>query len=89
MALRADIVMGGHDHSYERLYLDGIHYIVNGLGGAVPYGFQNSMPGSQIRYAGVFGAMLADVADDGKSIVFRAITTDNLLVDHVAIAPSP
>jgi hypothetical protein len=85
----ADIVMGGHDHSYERLHRDEIYYFVNGLGGAVPYGFQSSMPGSQIRYAGVFGAMLADVAEDGKSIVFRAITTDNLLVDHVAIAPSP
>ena len=29
----ADIVIGGHDHDYERLHRDGIVYIVNGLGG--------------------------------------------------------
>ena len=30
----AEVVMAGHDHSYERIDADGITYIVNGLGGA-------------------------------------------------------
>src|SRR5690606_31883007 len=29
----ADIVLNGHDHNYERLQVNGLTYIVNGLGG--------------------------------------------------------
>lgn len=35
--LDVDIAITGHDHSYEHLYLDDIHYIVTGGGGAPLY----------------------------------------------------
>jgi tartrate-resistant acid phosphatase type 5 len=35
----ADVVISGHDHTYERISRDGIWYLVNGLGGAGQYDF--------------------------------------------------
>ena len=36
----ADMVLSGHDHTYERLSVDGLPYIVNGIGGKSIYDFQ-------------------------------------------------
>jgi hypothetical protein len=33
----ADLVLTGHDHLYERIRVDGLNYVVNGLGGAEMY----------------------------------------------------
>jgi hypothetical protein len=85
----ADLVLAGHDHTYERLKIGGLPYIVNGLGGAVSYGFNTPLEGSEARYAGVFGALLADVSEGGTTVLVRVITTDGLLVDHAALSPQP
>jgi hypothetical protein len=37
----ADVVLAGHDHTYERLEEDGLTYIVDGLGGNGIYDFEN------------------------------------------------
>ena len=29
----ADAVLAGHDHTYERLFINGVTYFVNGMGG--------------------------------------------------------
>jgi hypothetical protein len=85
----ATMVMGGHDHSYERLVVDGLTYFVNGLGGAVPYNFSMAkISGSVVRYTGGFGAMLVEVPQGGGSLILKAITTTGLLIDHVAF-PAP
>lgn len=47
----ADIVIGGDEHSYERLVVDGFPYIVQGAGGAPLNSFWRTIdPGSQFRY---------------------------------------
>ena len=47
----ATIVLGGHDHDYERLEIDGFPYIVNGVGGSgYLYDFWEIVPGSLVRY---------------------------------------
>jgi hypothetical protein len=68
----ADAVLSGHDHTYERINLDGIVYFVNGLGGRSPYGFDSPIPGSQVRYNDNHGAMLVDADENG--ITFQFIT---------------
>jgi hypothetical protein len=57
----ADVVLTGHEHSYERLSVDGLPYFVNGLGGGPIYNFGTPLPESQIRYNAGYGAMLVTV----------------------------
>lgn len=56
----ADLVLTGHDHTYERLEIDELTYIVNGLGGGPIYPFGFPLPGSQIRYNNDHGALLIE-----------------------------
>ena len=51
-----DIVFSGHAHLYERLLVDGQPYIVNGLGGRVPYNFSTALSTSLVRYNTLHGA---------------------------------
>lgn len=83
----ASAVFAGHEHSYERLRVGGMTYIVAGLGGASLYNFNAPLKGSQLRVAGDFGAVLVDVPESQVSMIVRTITVKSLLVDHVAIAP--
>lgn len=57
----ADAVLSGHDHTYERLLVDGIPYFVNGVGGAARYAFRTPLPESQFRYNAGYGALLVAV----------------------------
>jgi len=75
----ADVVMAGHDHTYERLLIDDLLYFVNGLGGRSKYGFGSPIPGSQVRYNDDYGAMLVDSYQD--SIVFKFYSRANELID--------
>ncbi|HET6856286.1 MAG TPA: discoidin domain-containing protein [Streptomyces sp.] len=58
---KADLVLGGHDHHYERFApqnangqakADGIVQIVGGMGGASPYSIEEIQPNSQKRISG-------------------------------------
>jgi tartrate-resistant acid phosphatase type 5 len=47
----AQLVISGHDHTYERINHDGITYVVNGLGGAPRYNLGGvPVTGSQIFF---------------------------------------
>ncbi len=81
----ADIVVSGHDHTYERIQRDGIVYFVNGLGGIQRYGFGVSVEGSQVRYNAGFGAML--VEGDSESITIQFINTNGEVIDTWRAAP--
>jgi hypothetical protein len=59
----ADAVISGHDHTYERISVDGIAYFVNGLGGHSIYNFNTPVSGSQVRYNGDYGAMRVNASD--------------------------
>ncbi len=72
-------VMSGHDHVYERLLINNIPYFVSGLGGAEKYGFSTPVKGSQVRYAGDFGAML--VKASLNKITFQFINRKGKVID--------
>ena len=74
----ASIVLSGHDHDYERFSVDGLTYIVNGVGGASLRAFKTPIAGSQVRFAGEFGAKFPQVVveDDADGIGAVAMQVD-------------
>lgn len=79
----ATAMLSGHDHTYERLEIDGFPYFVNGLGGASRYWFLLPAAGSQIRYNKDYGAMLIEATL--QRITFRFITRDGQEIDRHVI----
>jgi tartrate-resistant acid phosphatase type 5 len=79
----ADAVLSGHDHTYERNFVDGIVYFINGLGGDSIYDFSISIPGSQVRYNGDYGAMRIHAND--VSITFEFINASGEVIDTYTI----
>jgi hypothetical protein len=70
----AEVVLAGHDHTYERLEIDGIPYFVNGLGGASRYGFPvTPMAETKFRYNEDFGAMRVTATPADITYEFFAI----------------
>lgn len=72
----ASAVIGGHDHSYERIVVNGIMYFVNGLGGKSIYSFNAPVSGSQVRYNNNFGAMLINSYYDSLVFKFFSVSTN-------------
>lgn len=79
----ADAVLTGHDHTYERIFQNGIPYFVNGLGGASIYPFASVVAGSQVRYNSDYGAMVVDA--DNSAMTFRFLNRANGEVDSYTI----
>ena len=79
----ADVVLAGHDHCYERLHLDGIMYIVSGLGGASLYSFAEPTQGSVARYNESYGATLLEANSEELRSSFFNI--EGKLIDTVTI----
>ena len=83
-----DVVMGGHDHDYERLDVGGTPYFVNGAGGASLYPFTNlgNLPSeatSIVRYNEDHGAMLVTATSSG--ITYQFYTADGVLIDDYTV----
>jgi hypothetical protein len=83
----ADVVLAGHDHTYERILQDGILYFVNGLGGNNIYAFGTPLPGSQVRYNDDYGAMLVEASE--SQIVFQFIARTGAVIDTYTLTASP
>ncbi len=81
--LGIDLVLAGHDHTYERAVVGGLTFLVNGLGGAQEYEFKQTVPGSQFRYQAKHGAQLAVVTKDELDITF--VNVDGEHIDHVVL----
>ena len=81
----ADVVLSGHDHTYERISpLGDILYFVNGLGGKSIYDFRDEeVLGSQVQYNGDYGAMLVDVFI-GR-IRFQFINRNGVVIDDFSL----
>jgi tartrate-resistant acid phosphatase type 5 len=77
----ADLVLTGHDHSYERIHApDGLTYIVNGLGGGVRYApGDEPAAGSQTFYNQKHGALLLEM--DATRIDMQFFAFDGELID--------
>lgn len=77
----ASVVLSGHDHDYERLLVDDLPYLVNGLSGSVFYNFSTLIPGSQSRHAYDFCAIQADATS--KTLSFKLICKPDTLIDSL------
>lgn len=71
----ADVVLSGHDHTYERVILDGFPYFVVGTGGAALYNFGEAICGSRSRYNEANGALRLTL--DGDQALFEFLTIDD------------
>lgn len=79
-----DLVLAGHDHTYERIVVNGLTYVVNGLGGNAVYSFGDIVPGSKIRFNRAHGAMFFEVS--GKELHGRFLTSKGEVIDAFTIA---
>ena len=79
----AQAVLTGHDHTYERLLVDGIPYFVNGVGGGGIYNFGDALPESQFRYNADYGAML--VTATGMDVLFEFTNRTGKLIDQYKV----
>lgn len=79
----ADAVFAGHEHSYERLHVDGIPYFVNGSGGADLRNFQRPLPSTRLRYAARHGAQR--ILFDGKTATIEFWNTRGYKIDAVSV----
>lgn len=80
----ASLVIAGHDHFYERFAIDGLPYIVNGLGGAPRYALGERAPGSQVFYNLDYGAMIVEASV--QRIELRFITIREYEADRFVLA---
>jgi len=83
----ADLVIAGHDHTYERIEIDGLVYLVNGLGGRPPYRFRTPIAGSKVRFNDENGAML--VESTAEVMTIRFLTVSNVEIDRFQIQAQP
>ena len=84
----ADIVLSGHDHTYERLAIDGVLYFVNGLGGKSIYPLGEPVAGSQVRYNDTYGAMLVEANATQITLEFYAIANGGTRIDQALLSAS-
>ena len=84
----ADVVLAGHDHTYERIVRDGFPYFVCGLGGFSEYELSNEpVSGSVARFNSDYGAMLVDA--DSDQMRMRFLTQAGTVVDDVTLPSHP
>lgn len=82
----ADLVLNGHDHTYERIVIDGFPHVIDGLGGQFIYPFSGTfVPGSVAHFDGDFGAMLAEATDTRCTL--RFITQGGAVMDQFVLVP--
>ncbi len=75
----ASAVISGHDHTYERILVNGVPHFVNGLGGGAIYRFVNITEGSQLRYNDDYGAMLVEATE--AEMTFQFINRQGEVID--------
>ena len=80
----ADLVLTGHDHTWERVESGGITYAVNGLGGAGRYAFSSTpVAGSVARYNANWGALRLSI--DATTLTGEFLAVDGTLADRFAL----
>ena len=84
----ADAVLSGNDHTYERVFRDGIVYFVSGLGGQSRHGFDPPVGGSRVRYNEGFGALIVEATPNTMTFRFVALEDTERFVDTYVL-PDP
>ena len=91
------LVLNGHVHAYEHFDVEGVHYVIDGGGGALTYDpveyaeqVDAARPGEaalQLAASRTHGVTVVDVAEDGSMSVRRLHAEDEELVDEFEIGP--
>lgn len=80
----ASVVFAGHDHVYEHLVVDDLHYFTIGASGyPALYSFVDILPESQFRYNQDYGALRVGATPREMQVEF--ITRDGTVVDRVTL----
>lgn len=80
----ASVVLAGHDHTYERLLVDGFPYFVNGVDSyPAIYPFDDVLPASHVRFNDDYGAMRVEATE--TTITFEFVTRDGQLIDRYTL----
>jgi hypothetical protein len=79
----ADLLLAGHEHFYERLDVDGIPLLINGIGGGAVYPFTEINPRSQVRFNADYGALLVTASEDHLTSEFY--TRSGVLIDQLSL----
>lgn len=90
------LVLAGHVHSYERFVVDGVHYVIDGGGGALLYDpdeereeVEAARPGEpalRVAVSMTHGVTVVDVAADGALTLRRVAAADGEVQDEAEIA---
>jgi len=83
----ASAVLGGHEHTYERIIRNGIPHFINGLGGAGVHKFGAPVAGSEYRFNSDSGAMRLDADDVQNTLSFSFYTRAGTLIDTYTLRP--
>jgi hypothetical protein len=67
------MVMSGHDHTLQHLLFDGVHYVVNGIGGGSLHDFDEILEGTEFRISTEYGAVFLDVFADRLHVRFMTL----------------
>lgn len=81
-ARSGDLILNGHEHSYERGDTDGQNWWVVGTGGKSNYPFGSVAPGSQKRITGKPGVLLLHLTDVGWAADFW--TSGGAMIDSAS-----
>ena len=83
----ADVVIGGHDHVYERILRDDnsdgtdMLYLTSGWSGRSLYGFGTPIEGSVVRYNADYGAVIGYADNDGLTFEAWSIAGGGTMID--------
>jgi hypothetical protein len=67
------MVMSGHDHTLQHLTFDGVHYVVNGIGGGSLHEFEEILEGTEFRLSGEFGGVFLECHPDTLRVRFMTV----------------
>ena len=84
----ADLVVNGHNHVYERVNVDGLRFVTNGMGGQDSLNaFGTPVAGSEVRYNAENGAMLLEA--NATSLSYSFINTRGETIDTYSMTKIP
>lgn len=82
----ADAVFAGHDHTYERMDIDGTPYFICGLGGMSKYEFGDKPPHTAKRHNATFGAMRVMYDANEATFEFWSVAEGGTRFDTLTIS---
>ena len=72
------MVMSGHDHTLQHLTFDGVHYVVNGIGGGSLHEFDEILEGTEFRQSGEFGGVFLECRPDTLGVRFVTVNSGDV-----------